>query len=453
MVGNGQAFERSFEVGNWTGGDICVDLPRSACLLLQPTPSANQISLEFHSLDRDTYRYFPFLVQVMVNGTLAHCFEVEQEWETHRIDLTVPTVGRGPLRVEILSEVGARNSGPDSQEAVLRLVKMRCGLGPVSRRSGFSSRSAALPTRGFFDAPEAQPIFVIGSYRSGTSIATWALGQHPNITPLEESNWLTMLYLSAVSAYEMAQKDQGSAPDIYNLDKADFLRWQGWSIDHLHRSMSERRIREVDTMRIGRMDEGYDHRFALRRSPSAPKKRWVDGTPENTGMALGLARMFERAQFIFMLRDPRQVIRSLMKHSNAGGVDQSAAEAVRIWETMSKNGYEALERLGPARVMLTPFDLLQKDPARLVRQWFDFLDEPGYAQAARTMGKTINSSGDTSPLGDNILEREEWSRLDTLYRGMLAGEPMDRLPWTDAVWPFEERERHFTTQLKACIGG
>ena len=35
-----------------------------------------------------------------------------------------------------------------------------------------------------------RPIFVVGSPRSGTSILTWCLGQHPNIIPLEESGWM-----------------------------------------------------------------------------------------------------------------------------------------------------------------------------------------------------------------------------------------------------------------------
>src|SRR5204863_12735 len=38
--------------------------------------------------------------------------------------------------------------------------------------------------------PINKPIFVVGSPRSGTSILTWCLGQHPNIVPLPESGWI-----------------------------------------------------------------------------------------------------------------------------------------------------------------------------------------------------------------------------------------------------------------------
>src|SRR5258707_13348198 len=35
-----------------------------------------------------------------------------------------------------------------------------------------------------------KPILIVGAPRSGTSILAWCLGQHPNILPQEESNWL-----------------------------------------------------------------------------------------------------------------------------------------------------------------------------------------------------------------------------------------------------------------------
>jgi len=42
--------------------------------------------------------------------------------------------------------------------------------------------SAATPTN--------KPIFVVGSPRSGTSILSWCLGQHPNILVIPESAWM-----------------------------------------------------------------------------------------------------------------------------------------------------------------------------------------------------------------------------------------------------------------------
>src|SRR6516165_3381903 len=48
----------------------------------------------------------------------------------------------------------------------------------------------------------ARPIFVVGSPRSGTSILTWCLGQHPNILPLEETTWFSHLALTLQACFE-----------------------------------------------------------------------------------------------------------------------------------------------------------------------------------------------------------------------------------------------------------
>ena len=48
-----------------------------------------------------------------------------------------------------------------------------------------------------------RPIFVVGSPRSGTSILTWCLGQHPNIFPVPESNWLGQFAINVQVSYEI----------------------------------------------------------------------------------------------------------------------------------------------------------------------------------------------------------------------------------------------------------
>ncbi|PYI86389.1 MAG: hypothetical protein DMF09_01795, partial [Verrucomicrobia bacterium] len=45
------------------------------------------------------------------------------------------------------------------------------------------------------------PIFIVSSGRSGSTILTWCLGQHPNIIPEEESNWLGPFAIDAAVAF------------------------------------------------------------------------------------------------------------------------------------------------------------------------------------------------------------------------------------------------------------
>ena len=49
----------------------------------------------------------------------------------------------------------------------------------------------------------AKPIFVVGSPRSGTSVLTWCLGQHPNIFPVPESNWTGEFALGVAKSYQI----------------------------------------------------------------------------------------------------------------------------------------------------------------------------------------------------------------------------------------------------------
>src|SRR2546430_618593 len=49
---------------------------------------------------------------------------------------------------------------------------------------------------------KARPIFIVSSGRSGSTILTWCLGQHPNIIPQEESNWLGPFAIDAAVGHQ-----------------------------------------------------------------------------------------------------------------------------------------------------------------------------------------------------------------------------------------------------------
>ena len=48
-----------------------------------------------------------------------------------------------------------------------------------------------------------KPVFVVGSPRSGTSILAWCLGQHPNMFPVPESNWMGQFAINVAISYEI----------------------------------------------------------------------------------------------------------------------------------------------------------------------------------------------------------------------------------------------------------
>ncbi|SRR6266550_572959 len=55
---------------------------------------------------------------------------------------------------------------------------------------------------------ENRPIFVVGSTRSGTSILTWCLGQHPSVLAVPESNWMGDLAIDLAMRYPVGLRER-----------------------------------------------------------------------------------------------------------------------------------------------------------------------------------------------------------------------------------------------------
>src|SRR6266446_1682130 len=139
------------------------------------------------------------------------------------------------------------------------------------------------------------PIFVVGSPRSGTSILTWCLGQHPNIFPVPESNWMGDFAVSVALGYRVGTA-RGDRTILSGMDISsdEFFAAFGKSINELilgHRPDLARKRK-------------------MTRPPTEPKARWADGTPEYSLHIYALRRLFPSALFIHVLRDVRDVVRS-----------------------------------------------------------------------------------------------------------------------------------------------
>jgi len=76
--------------------------------------------------------------------------------------------------------------------------------------------SAAIPTN--------EPIFVVGPPRSGTSILTWCLGQHPNILVLPESSWIGDFAIDLGIRYQIgAARENRSILSAMDIQREEFF--------------------------------------------------------------------------------------------------------------------------------------------------------------------------------------------------------------------------------------
>src|SRR6266545_3790274 len=235
-----------------------------------------------------------------------------------------------------------------------------------------------------------RPIFVVGSPRSGTSVLTWCLGKHPNIIPLEESDWLGKLAVDLAVYYQIGtSRGDYSLLSSMDLEKAEFFAVFGKSINDLilhHRvTLDRKRWRHAAGPSVP------SHSFVPRYTA---KTRWVDGTPEYSFYICGLRKLFPQALFIHLVRDVTAVVRSLLNFFPDGRNRLVANEqtAYEYWLRKVTSCVEAEQAYGPDVVYRMRYSDLVEQPESTMRSLLDFLGEPYTPQCLEPLGERINSA-------------------------------------------------------------
>lgn len=292
---------------------------------------------------------------------------------------------------------------------------------------------------------QCEPIFVVGSYRSATSALTWAIGQHPDVFPLEETNWIGPLAVGLAGAFQIAGGASRSFNDEYDVDRDAFFEHFVRGINSLNRSVSLDKSLGILLGRASGRIGGFDHRFQLLRSRMNPKRQWVDGTPENSGYTLPLADLFPGAKFVCIVRDPRQVANSLVSMKGFGDLDVSPAKAYNYWESLTQRSLESAVVLGEQRMYVVKFDTLTSSPDEVMRAIFYFIGLPPYNKIADVFQTRVNSSFDRREAEGMVPASP---RHEEIYQGIIEGKRLNDLPWSR---PFEASRDHLNHQVQHFI--
>jgi hypothetical protein len=271
------------------------------------------------------------------------------------------------------------------------------------------------------------PVFVIGSPRSGTSVLTWALAHSGEFWTSEETEFMHGLFGEGQPT--KVYKDLCSRPRTFitrhGIDHKEFYAALGLGINAL----------------VSRRSAG---------------KRWIDQSPGYTTMAWLLADMFPGARFLHVLRDGRAVVNSMLHFFDRISPDadpetlpawaKGFQSAVETWKDYVEFALSFCER-NPERCLTVRNEDLVEETAREFSRIYEFLGAKFNAypieffkssRVNSSFGPLVWGSGERTEDRGRSIQRataidawRDWTPQQRKVFTKIAGDLIERLGYPD----------------------
>lgn len=215
--------------------------------------------------------------------------------------------------------------------------------------------------------PRAAPVFVVGANRSGTTLLRLLLNAHSHIAIPEELTYFNGV-IAGVPLH--AWRTPGMTPDQYCMFVRGFLHRHADTLAPLQLGDLEAEILSHPEMDLRR-----PYQMALEAwARCHGKTRWGEKTPGNLFYAREILDMFPGARFIYLVRDPRAGVLSMMRAHMF--VEDVVINALNRHRYATQGWTRLVQAVPPGQRMTLRYEDLVAAPEATARALCAFLDEP-----------------------------------------------------------------------------
>lgn len=252
------------------------------------------------------------------------------------------------------------------------------------------------------------PVFVLGCPRSGTTLLRLMLDQHPSLAIPDESHFILPL---------LRRKRAWQPQELFDEVLADprFLRW----------GLDPERVRRRAAAESPQGFAAVIETVFAAYAESRQKPRWGDKSPPYLTHVATLHELFPAAQFVHLIRDGREVARSL---ASRDWYPSTLLAAATFWRREVGKARQAGRLLAPSQYLEVRYEALVASPEAELARVCDFLGEAfssamlDYAAAAEQEWRRMAAEGAGRLTDHRHLNRSPTPGLRDWREGLSAGE-------------------------------